>query len=497
MVVNALASLWNLRQVQLYRETDNLFREMAATIHVPPELEQERIRPPAIAMFSALDAERVHRAGDTVRFRVVGDAGAGAVVDVEGIEETVTLRPAPEATARVLRSDILEAAKAERIAGGLPYPPEAEEELAAELARMHVYEGELTVPENFERRNATATATLISKNGGLSRSAHPGGLDFDSRPPPAPEGLEAESFDAKARLSWRPVEDDGLAGYEIFTSPGALEGYEKHAESRSPVAMLPGLVNFSPLFVKVRAVDRAGNAGDFSRELKILPAPEPLAGPTPGALLSGEIAERVYLPAEAGPYRIEGALTVVPGGRLIIGPGAEIGFASGATLSVQGGGIAAYGQRYNPILFTPLDPDCKPGSYKGLELIRASGALLRHVRITGARVGVRIRDCSPDMTGVKVQNSAQAGLLLLDGAAPTVTNSSIVGNSGMGGLVIEGQGLAPRIQSTVFRENSAFDVQSYARVTIDLSGNYWADAGRALGDLRLEPTLESPPGAAP
>jgi hypothetical protein len=501
LAMNAIASLWNLRQVQLYRETDNLFREMVSTIYVPTALKENQPLPPSIGLFAAVDGHKTFKAGDTVRFRLVGDPGNKALVSVQGLEQSVALEPATAATAKALREDIMSKAKAERVENGLPFPPESEEELSAELSSMQVYEGSLTAPEGFEQQNAIATATLVSESGGLARRVHPGGLDFDAKAPEAPANLAAHPLDAKVNLAWDPVRDTDLEAYEIWASSQATDGFKQIADSGAAKAVVGELVNFEPVYFKVRAVDNAGNAGDFSQAIETLPSPEPgLADlPLPGPSLSGEVAERVYLPAEAGPYRVEGDVRIVPGARLIIGPGAELGFASGASLTVAGGEIAAYGKKDRPIQIRPLQAGAKPGTYGGLVLEGAKSALLRHVTVSGARIGITIRSCSPDMAGVVVTQSAQAGMHLSDNAAPSMTDSAIVGNLGMGGLVMEGKGLAPCIQSTIFSDNNAFDVQSYSRVTIDLSGNYWTRTGakRTLGKLRLEPALNTRPEAAP
>lgn len=501
LALNAIASLWNLRQAQLHRETDNLFREMVSTIYVPTTLKENQPLPPSIALFAAVDGHKTFKAGDTVRFRLVGDPGNKALASVQGLEHSVALEPAAPATAKALRQEIMAKAKAERVENGLPFPPESEEEMASELAAMQVYEGSITVPEGFERQDAMATATLVSESGGLARRVLPGGLDFDAKAPGAPENLKAHPLDAKVNLAWDPVGDTDIAAYEIWAGGQATGGFEQVADSGAAKAVVGGLTNFEPVFFKIRAVDQAGNAGEFSQAIEALPSPEPgLAElPLPGPSLSGEIGQTVYLPAESGPYRVEGGVRVVPGGRLVIGPGAVLGFASGASLAVVGGEIAAYGRKNRPIRFRPLQAEAKPGSYGGLVLAEARSALLRHVNVSGARIGIAVRSCSPDMAGVVVTNSAQAGMHLGDGAAPSLTNSAIVGNLGMGGLVMEGSGLAPSIQSTIFDDNNAFDVQSYSRVTIDLSGNYWTrtDANRTLGKLRLEPALNTRPEAAP
>jgi hypothetical protein len=361
---------------------------------------------------------------------------------------------------------------------------------------MQVYTGAFLVPAGFERSGAVATATLISEQGVPARMAHPGGLNFDGVPPPAVSGLQAEPLHEKVRLSWKPAPGGDVEFYEIFTSRGAGHAFTKAGESLSTEHVVKGLANFEKTFFKVRAVDDAGNRGPFGSAAEAMPAPEPglAEHKIPGSVLSGEIKGKVYVPAESGPYRIDGRLSVPPGSAMIVGPGAVLRFSSGAELAVQGE-IAVYGKPGAPVRITPLDPDSGPGAYGGIVLDGAGRALFRHVRITGARVGMTVKNSSPDMSGVFITDSSQAGLRLTDGASPIVTGSVIKDNKGQGGLVMEGEGLAPCIRNTVFGRNTAFDVQNYAPIMIDLSGNYWSGPPKVLGKLEIEPKLGAPPEA--
>ena len=498
MIINAVASLWNLRQVQLYRETDNLFREMAATIYVPADISENRTRPPAILMFSAMDADKTYAAGEEAAFRLLGDPGVRAYVDIEGLKQSVELTPLPPDAGRDLKTQIVEKIAKRRAEGGFTVSGSDISELEAKLDKMQVYTGVFPVPAGFERHGAAATATLISEQGVPARMAHPGGLNFDAVPPPAVSGLQAEPLHEKVRLSWKPASGDDLEFYEIFTSHGAGHPFTKSGESLSTAHMVNGLANFEKTFFKVRAVDGAGNRGPFGSAAEAMPAPEPglAALEVPGSVLSGEIKGKIFVPGESGPYRIDGSLSVPSGSAMIVGPGANLRFSSGAELVVQGE-IAVYGTPDTPVTFSALDEASGPGAFGGIFLDSAERALFRHTRISGARVGISVKNSSPDISGVIITDSSQAGLHLMEGASPTITGSIIKDNKGLGGLIMEGEGLAPCIRSTVFGRNTAFDVQNYAPIMIDLSGNYWSgpENPKVLGKLKIEPKLGIPPEA--
>ena len=127
-------------------------------------------------------------------------------------------------------------------------------------------------------------------------------------------------------------------------------------------------------------------------------------------------------------------------------------------------------------------------------------ASLDYAEIQGAEVGLTVRNAAPALRGVRILGSAQAGVLLEDGARPVVTCSRISNNAGMGGLVAQGTGLTLSLTATSFQDNEPFDVQNFAPVQLDLAGNWWGGSAagpKVLGEARTAPALDFPPKDCP
>jgi hypothetical protein len=230
------------------------------------------------------------------------------------------------------------------------------------------------------------------------------------------------------------------------------------------------------------------------------PLPQASIGelPAAGQTLSGPVQGRLRLRAEDGPFTVAGDVTVPPGAGLVLEPGVALRFQPDALLEVAGGTLLAYGSADAPVTLEPRDPNARSGAFQGLVLDRADQAVLRHVAISRAATGLRIRNCGPELTAVRITGSSQAGLLLQDGARPQVSCCRIQGNRGMGGLIMEGAGLAPHFRDNVFLDNRPFHVQSFTPLQVDLSGNWWGASPprprRFLGDVIVAPALAGPPG---
>ncbi len=499
LVINAVASIWNLRGVELLRQTDDLFREMASTIYLPESLAASRITPPNLDLFACVGKDTPYRAGETALFRIVGDANCEAYADLLGFQSHIRLVPVSTPAKDALMGQILDQIKAKYAQSGHTLTPELVAAIQGELASREVYEGSFAVEPGVERYGLLAKGYLVNESGGQSSMLFVARkIDLDSVPPRTPENLVAEPLDTKVTLSWDQSPEGDLAGYEIWTSKTGLSGFGKVATVETNKGTVPGLNNFEPVFLRVKALDLAGNESEFSPNVKSAPLPEPglLDLPAPGPNLGGEIREKTLLRTDKGPFSVQSDLTVMPGGALYIEPGAILRFAAGTSLKVLGGDILAFGRTDAAIRLVPGSNTAAPGAFAGVVLEGARRAYLNGMFIERARTGLVIKDCGPEISNLVIRESSQAGLHLLDRAGPNMSCSKIIGNSGMGGMVLEGEGLAPRIRSSVFQDNAPFDVQSFAPIEIDLSGNFWTQA-QTLGNVRVEPALQSPPEACP
>lgn len=504
LAMATVAALWNLRETELLSQTDALFREIVSTMEVPASALAAQAAAPQIDLFSALNTGKPFTLGKQVRFRIIGDPGCKAYVDLGDYKVGIPLAPVSAAMKAALQNEVLAAIRQNLKQTGQTVTPEFMEAVAQELAANEIYEGAYTVEEDEQNYDLIAKSYLVDSAGNQGTAidaAH--NIDIDSRPPKPPAGLAAASLNNSVKLTWTPNPDPDLAGYEIWTSASPLSGYQLTAKSEKNETILAGLINFSPVYVQVRAVDRAENSGKFCPALKAVPLPEPglYDLPQPGPALGGEIQTRVLLVAEKNPYTVFSDVMVTPKGGLYIEPGVEIHFAPDTVLKVAGGELMAYGDIKRPIRFAPASDKPEPGAWQGIILEGSPKSLLQHVTIEQASIGLSIADSAPTVYAATVSGSAQAGLLLQDNAKPNISCSRFTANEGQGGMVIEGEGLAPIIHHNRFENNMPFQVQSYTPLEIDLRNNYWGSANPQpdafLGQILLQPVLPEAPGVCP
>jgi hypothetical protein len=187
----------------------------------------------------------------------------------------------------------------------------------------------------------------------------------------------------------------------------------------------------------------------------------------------------------------------VPRGAVVyVEPGVEILFSPSTALYINGGDLLAYGRKEKPIHFKSKTAAGETGTWRGVILKDAKRVYFHGVIIKGAETGLMIENSSPTITSVTVTECAQAGLNMKSHAKPNITCSVFSFNEGQGAVVIDGEGVAPVIRNSVFENNDPFQVQSYAPVEIDLTGNYWGrpvpEADWFLGNIKWDPALSAP-----
>lgn len=501
LAMATVASVWNLRKTELLSQTDELFREVVSTIDVPPSALAVQSSPPRINLFATMNSVKAFTLGEKVAFRLIGDPDCAAYVDLGDFKAHIRLAPVSADMKRALQSDVEEAIKKNTSDTGHELTPEVMEAVRQELESREVYEGSYTVESQEEAYGLLAKGYLVNA-AGVQKTvldvAHT--IDIDSRPPQTVTGLTTESLDGKLLVRWRPGNENDLAGYEVWSSATPLSGYSFSVKSEKNEALVQGLTNFSKLYIQVRAVDKAANSSQFGRYVEGIPLPEPglLNLPQPGPVLGGSINKKILLVIEKSPYTAYSDLIVDPGGAVYISPGVQLLFAPDTALVVAGGALLVYGSGEQPIWFSPLSPGKRPGSWQGVVLSGAKRSDLRHVTIEGAVVGLTISGSAPSISAATVRGCSQAGLHLKDRARPNITCSLFKDNEGQGGVVIEGEGVAPLIRHNAFENNLPFQVQSYTPLRVNLSENFWGHSNPQaewfLGDIVWQPALSAPPG---
>lgn len=500
LAMATVASVWNLRGTELLSQTDELFREIVSTIELPESALFAQTPAPQINLFAAINTGKPFTIGKKAGFRIIGDPECSAYVDLGDYKSGIELTPVAKNVKQALQAEVLEAVKKNYKDTGHTLTPQLIAAVKEGLASREIYEGSYTVESDEQAYGLLAKAYLVN-SAGIRKTAidAANNVDIDSRPPQAPTGLAAESLDNKIKISWSQNPEDDLAEYEIWSSSTPLSGYIFTAKTEKNEALIEKLPNFTRIYVRVKAVDRATNAGMFGKYIEAVPLPIPglYDLPQPGPALEGKISEKILLVSEKNPYTVLSDLLVAPGGVLCLEPGVEILFAPDTALTIAGGDFLAYGTEDKPIRLAPKATGAAPGAWRGVILEGAKRSSLLNVIISEAETGLTIIDSAPTITASTVTGCSQAGLYLKDGARPNITCSVFTANEGQGGVVIEGEGLAPVIHNNIFKNNNPFQVQSYAPIEIDLTDNYWGcpepEADLFLGNIIWKPALSVPP----
>ncbi len=500
LIMATVASVWNLRHTEMMSQTDDLFREIVSTIELPESALHAQMRTPRIDLFTIINPGKPFIRGQKVAFRLIGDPGCRAYIDLGDFKTGIELTPVAGAVKQALQEEVITAIKKNYAETGHQLTEELLAAAEKEFAAREIYEGTYMVKPDEQAYGLTAMAYLVNPDGGQGRAIDPAHLlDIDSLPPAKVSGLAAVSLDGKVKVLWAANAEEDLAGYEVWSSVTPLSGFERAARSEQNKIILLDQENFNRFFIRVRAVDRAGNTGKFPEAVAAvaLPVEGLYQLPQPGPLLGGTIVGKVLLVAEKNPFTAGSEITVGPGASLYIEPGVEIQFAPGVGLTVAGGELLAYGLREKPVTLGPKAVAASPGAWQGVVLQGAGRTRLEFTLISKADTGLTVSNCAPEIRASTIAESAQAGMLLMENARPDVSCSVFKGNQGQGAIVMEGGGLRPMMRDNVFVANDPFHVQSYAPLQVDLTGNYWGAAKPSaelfLGDIVWQPALSNKP----
>lgn len=504
LAMATVASVWNLRETEMLSQTDDLFREIVSTMDLPESMLAARKPAPRIDLFTAINPGKPFTVGKKASFRIIGDPGCTAFFDLGDFKSGMEMRAVSTEVKQSLAEAVVAAVKRNYEETGHTLTPELLAGVRREMASREIYEGSYTVEPDEEAYGLLAKAYLVNPAGTQATAidaAHT--VAIDSLPPAVVAGVAAEPLDKGIRLAWAPNAEADLAAYEVWSSHTPLSGFAKVAVVEKNGALIADVANFEKIYVKVRAVDRATNAGAFSRFMEAVALPEPglFSLPQPGPSLGGDVSGKVLLVAEKNPYTVQRDLTVAAGATLYLAPGVEIRFAPDTALTIAGGDLMAYGRADRPIRLVPASAGDEAGAWRGVVIDGAGRSVLRYVTIQRAVTGLTVVHSAPAVVGARITGNADAGLYLKDNAKPHIACSIIANNTGQGGLVIEGEGVYPIIRASIFEANEPFQVQSYTPLKIDLSGNYWGqadpDSQWFLGDVVWLPALAQKPETCP
>ena len=306
LIATVIATALNVRDIQLLRANDDLFRDMVKTIPAP-SLAQAK-RPPTIALLTQDTKGQPKKAGDEIKVVIQGAPKMQASFDIGQYRKRIEMQEVEP--------------------GG--------------------YYGVYKVVPGDNIDKAIVTGYLTDDSGNTNQWVDAiGSVTLDTTPPDKPAGLKGTGRDKVVGLHWDKVATVDLAGYSIYRSDSPLSGYMPvgKTEFNDFIDTDKNLVNFKTYHYRVTASDFAGNESQAAQALGMPVAP----GPTP---VSGVIETDTVWYSGASPYIITADVIVKDKALLTIEPGTAIKSKNGG-LIIEGR-IAAQGDDNHIISFDAL-----------------------------------------------------------------------------------------------------------------------------------------------
>jgi len=440
IISSIISAAMNVRDIQLLRACDDLFRDMVKTI---PAIEAARARKaPAISLLAQDSKGLPKKAGDEIRVFLKGTPGLTAWFDVGSLRKGVDMEEIEPGgyvgTYRVVPGDNIEGAI---IVGYL----------------------DDSIGHPTQWVDALGTITI------------------DTTPPGTPSNGIAIGRDQSVSLAWDDNTEADLAGYILYKSETPLSGFSSIGQTEFTAFEDGDVENLRTYYYRVSAIDRAGNESREKHGVSGTPVPP---GPTP---VSGEIDADTTWYAGAGPYVIEDTVTVTENGALTIEPGTEIR-SNGKGLTVRGalrvGGskkrIVTFGSNtedpWDGILFERAKEGKSAVEFARIESAEtgisciSSSPAIAHNELVNNQNGLAISGSysMPTVDGNTVHENQSNGITVADGAAPQILNNQIKNNGGTG-VVAESAGTG-LVKSNTIIGNLAAGIAA-RKSQLNISGN--------------------------
>ncbi|MCJ7495910.1 MAG: DUF799 family lipoprotein, partial [Deltaproteobacteria bacterium] len=349
LILIAVTTALNLREIELLRSSDDLFREMVKTI--PQPTLSQALKPPTITILAHDGMRRsdkyAHKMGDVIKVAMEGDPRLRAFFRIGDFKKDIPLQ---------------------------------EEEPGTYTGSYRVMPG-----DNVEE--ALITGMLINDTGNAAEWVDVlGPVTIDTTPPDTPKGLSVIGGDRIVDLKWSKNVDKDIARYKIYRSITPLTGYQEVGSTELTTFQDKNLKNETSYYYKVTALDLAGNESKLSDLTKATPV---TPGPTS---VKGMILGEVTWYAGASPYIIEGEVLVGPKATLTIEPGTVIR-SKGEGISVLGK-LIAKGDQTSLIGFESVAPGQQ---WKGIifNSTKNEDSTIEYTRIKGALTGITCLSSSP------------------------------------------------------------------------------------------------------
>ncbi|MCE5263991.1 MAG: DUF799 family lipoprotein [Deltaproteobacteria bacterium] len=410
IIAVVIATAVNVRDIQLLRACDDLFRDMVKTIPTPPLA--AAFRPPAISLLVQDTKNLPKKAGDEIRVVMQGTPKMRAEFAIGEFKKHLPMQ-------------------------------EQEGQPGAYLGVYRVVPGDNVV-------GALMTGRLTDDAGNAAEWVDAlGTVTLDTTPPERPRALRTVGRDRLVLLDWEKSPAPDLAGYRVYRSPTPLTGYQEVTKTEFNQYRDSLTENGVRYYYRVSAVDGAGNESEKS---ETVPGMAVAPGPTP---VGGNVEADATWYAGASPYVIESDVTIRDKAILTIEPGTEI-LSRGGALVVEGQ-LRAQGDGEHLILFASAEGVDRWAGVRFVN-VKEKENLLKFVRIRKAKTAIsceasspRVEACeltendtalsvqgafsAPAVTGNTIHRNTEAAVLISDGAKPTLSGNRIQDNDREGIVV--------------------------------------------------------------
>lgn len=264
--------------------------------------------------------------------------------------------------------------------------------------------------------------------------------------------------------------------------------------------LLPLLNNWWGETDCLKVFEKISGKVDFS---SVLDAPFPGGKPLKLNILKGNpednISKKTYLISTFNPFIIEKNLYITKNAKMIISPGVVFKFFKDASITIKRGTVIAEGKPGKEILFTSNKKEPKPGDYSSALVLSsleegANRSIIKYCYFEYAQSGVVINSGKPLISHSAFVSNSQAGIKVFNNSYPTILNSLISKNAGLGGIYCTENAKAV-ISGNNIQDNS-WAIQSFADNYINAVRNWWGSPSPPssifIGKIDYNPWLSAP-----
>lgn len=429
LILSAISAGIHLREVNLFRASDDLGRDLTAQI--PEEKVLRTVRLPMIKELVHDGVGRVMRYGDTLSIAMEGDPGNIATARIEGF-------------------DLIDLAETE----------------------PGIYSGKITIGKDINISEKPLTGILQNNLGYKREWISPIGLiDVDNIPPKAIRNPSVESNDGILSISWIAPEESGIECFSIAASDNRHGTYNQIATVKDLRFEDKGLENFVMKYYRVSAIDRAKNESPCA-EVSGRPLPDRRFAE--GEIFKGAIPEQIsgigILTRDGGPYRLSKRSNLLSSGVLLVEPGVEITVGPDGYMKIDGE-LQVFGTVKNTVKVSGIDGG--PFNYF-IKVESEKPVSIRGLEVKGAGIPITVSAGNPVIIDSRLMENRFSALEISGTSRPLVRNTEI-NRSSSGGVIISGHA-QPRFEKNTFRNNRPFHILSSSPYRLFAKENLWEPA---------------------